>query len=125
MKRLIQRAKEEAEKSHGVGRSNSYRVGACLFNGPYVIKAKHNSYKTHPSLLSYTPYPYLHAEAACILGHGIDNCRNLNLLVVRVRCPNNQLTMAKPCESCMRLIKDAKVNQVFFTDWKGELQCLT
>ena len=108
----------------GVGTcKGGFRVGAVLLERGRIINAKSNSYKTHPLLTKYTEWPFQHAESACIIANGIDNCEDMDLIVTRVDKRNN-LTMAKPCDSCQALMRDANINKVFYSNWKGEFECL-
>jgi cytidine deaminase len=120
MKKLIELATQAAISSKGVGSNSNYRVGAVLFDKrERVYACKFNSYKTHPILCDFTTYPHLHAESSCILHHGLDNCSELSLLVVRVRHPNNKLTMAKPCKVCNHIISEVGISHVYFSNWSG------
>ena len=118
--RLLLACKCVAMASNGVGTRQCFRVGAILFHRKHILQAKHNSYKTHPALKRFYKYPYVHAEAACILAHGLDNCRGLDLLVMRVD-KKNTVTMAKPCDSCSDLIKFVGINKVWYSDWEGKI----
>ena len=123
--KLVELATKVALSSKGVGSNRNYRVGAVLFDKRHrVYAAKCNSYKTHPILSSFTAYPHLHAESSCILHHGLDNCSGLALLTVRVRHPNNQLTMSKPCKVCQNVISKVGISSVFYSDWTGNIQKL-
>lgn len=111
-------AYEAAKATPGIKR---YRLGACLFNSKgHIVNAKGNSRKTHPFLARYTSFPFYHAESYCILSNGLDRCRNLSLLVLRVNCEGD-LTMARPCEVCSLLIKEVGIRQVFYTNWNGDI----
>ena len=121
--RLVLACKCVAMASEGTGVRQCFRVGAILFHRKRILQAKHNSYKTHPALAKFYKYPHMHAEAACILAHGLDNCKGLDLLVVRVGKKNN-MTMAKPCDPCSELIKYVGINKVFYSDWDGHVDCL-
>ncbi|MGB1650429.1 MAG: hypothetical protein ACPHEP_05330 [Acidimicrobiales bacterium] len=114
-----------AISSEGTGKRNSYRLGAVLFdkNGK-IFAAKTNSKKTHPALSRYTDYPYQHAETACILGHGMDNCEGLNLIVVRV-LKDDSLALSRPCEVCQAVIARAGINEVYYTQDDGRIGCMT
>lgn len=126
MSQLLLRAKDQALLSGGVGTNHSYKVGAVLFNKKgKVLVAKNNSYKTHPNLKDFTAYPHLHAESSCILHMGLDNCHGLNLLVTRIRNPNATLTMAKPCPVCYNIITKVGINKLYYTNWQGQLECLS
>jgi tRNA(Arg) A34 adenosine deaminase TadA len=108
-----------ALSGQGVGPRYAFRHGAVLFDrSGKILSAKSNSLKTHPKLVKFTDYPYLHAESACILGHGMDNCEGLSLLVLRV-LKNDQVSLSKPCVICQRVIEDAGLKSVYYTDVNG------
>lgn len=118
---------ETAKTSEG-DYARNYKVGAVLFNRKgIVLERRTNVLKTHTTLHSFSDYPYLHAESYCLISHGLNRCtEDLKLLVVRVRKPNDQLTMAKPCTVCQKFIKKTtKINQVFYSNWNGEIECLS
>lgn len=122
---LFQRAFEYATgaalASPGVGgRNRSYRVGAAIFNRRRVLSVRHNSYKTHPQLLKYTDYPFLHAEQAALIALGLDNCDGCEIVVVRVR-KDGSFAMAKPCSVCQELVTEAGIRAVHFTTDNGML----
>ena len=123
---LFQRAFDYATgaalASPGVGgRNRSYRVGAAIFNRRRVLSVRHNSYKTHPQLLRYTDFPFLHAEQAAILAYGLDNCVGCEIVVVRVR-RDGSLAMAKPCHVCQTFIRKAGIEAVHFTTDNGSVK---
>lgn len=120
LKSHLNAAKAVCLAAEGVGPNRNYKVGAILFKKGKILAAKSNSYKTHPLLLTYTSYPHLHAESACILGHGLDNCSGLSLLVTRL-LKNQKFTMAKPCPACMEMIRDAQIKDVYYTNWSGKV----
>ena len=108
-----------ALSGQGVGPRYAFRHGAVLFDrSGKIVSAKYNSLKTHPKLARFTDYPYLHAESACIIGHGMDNCDGLSLLVLRV-LKNDQVSLSKPCVICQRVIEDAGLKSVYYTDVNG------
>ncbi len=111
-----------AISSSGV-RTAGFRVGAILLEKGRVVAAKTNSYKTHPLLAKYSEWPFQHAESACIIHRGIDNCDESTMIVARVN-KKNKLTMAKPCECCYEFIKDAGIRSVFYSNWDGNFECL-
>jgi tRNA(Arg) A34 adenosine deaminase TadA len=121
MKRIINAAIAAAKETDGIKR---YKLGAVLFRKGRIINAKGNSRKTHPLALRFSNYPYLHAEAHCIVCAGLDSCRDCNLFVTRITS-SGRLTMALPCESCRSLIKYVGIKSVYYTDWNGEVKCIT
>lgn len=117
-------AQAVAIAAHGTGRRESFRIGSILLHPKRgLITASTNSYKTHPFLTRYTKYPHQHAETACILRHGLDNCHGHDLVVARVD-KKNRLTMSKPCSVCMAVIRDVSIRNVWYTDWEGKFECL-
>jgi tRNA(Arg) A34 adenosine deaminase TadA len=105
----------------GVGKRNSYRVGAILYSGKQIIAAKHNSYQMSAKLIKYSNFPCRHAESNAILAHGMDNCEGLDMICTRV-LKDGSLTMAEPCEACAELIKDVGLRRVYFTNWEGSVE---
>ena len=96
------------------------RVGAVVRTKKGEIYGGCNQAKTHPHLAKLTDYPFLHAESAAILKVGLDNCAGATLVVTRINA-DNELTMAKPCPTCMKLISLAKIKTIYYTNWKGEV----
>lgn len=124
LNRMRDAAYAVALSGHGVGPRYAFRHGAVLFDrSGKILSAKSNSLKTHPKLVKFTDYPYLHAESACIIGHGMDNCDGLSLLVLRV-LKNDQVSLSKPCVICQRVIEDAGLNSVYYTDVNGMVKRL-
>ena len=124
LNRMRDAAYAVALSGQGVGPRCAFRHGAVLFDrSGKILSAKSNSLKTHPKLAKFTDYPYLHAESACILGHGMDNCDGLSLLVLRV-LKNTQVSLSKPCIICQRIIEDAGLKSVYYTDVNGMVKRL-
>ena len=119
-RRMFDIAKNIALDGPGVGGRDgkTFRLGAVLVNGPIGIISKYNSYKTHPELIKFTIYPYLHAEQAVILFHGLDNCAGLSLFTLRIT-RQNHIALAKPCKVCLELIRLAQIKHVYYTTENG------
>ena len=123
--RIFNTAITAAYNSTGVGgrNKNTYRLGCVIIRGKRILAVKNNSYKTHPFLLKFSQFPHLHAEAAAIIGAGLDNCDGADLYVVRIT-RNNQIALAKPCSNlCRPLIEEVGIRQIFFT-YTGGFLCL-
>lgn len=101
----------------GAGR-NDFRLGASLVRKNRILVSRPNSAKTHPLLLRFSEFPFLHSESNAILAWGMDNCSATTLYVVRI-LRNNNLAMAKPCCSCMKLIEYVGISKIFFTTEYG------
>lgn len=124
LNRMRDAAYAVALSGQGVGPRYAFRHGAVLFDrSGKILSAKSNSLKTHPKLAKFTDYPYLHAESACIIGHGMDNCDGLSLLVLRV-LKNDQVSLSKPCVICQRVIEDSGLKSVYYTDVTGAVKRL-
>ena len=118
--RIIEAVRQEALVTPGVKR---YKLAAGLFERNKLIAVKGNSLKTHPLQLRHSPYPHLHAESHCIIHHGLDNCADYNLLVLRV-LTSGRLTMSYPCDHCLNLIRHVGIANVYYSDWNGDIQCI-
>ncbi len=102
----------------GAGGKTGYRLGSVIVNKKKIEAAKFNCLKSHPKLCKYYPYPYLHAEAYAILSLGLDNCCNKTLYVVRV-LRTGEWALAKPCNSCMSLIRDVGISEIYYSTSEG------
>lgn len=98
-------------------------VQATLLRRGKPVLTKNNSLKTHPYLAKYTEYPYLHAESSVVLAYGLDNCRGLDIFVTRT-LRDGTTTMAKPCKVCTRILNEVGIRKVYYTNWKGKIECL-
>ena len=145
--RLGEIARSVALAAPGIGQNNCYKLGAIIFDNKGRVQASgHNSNKTHPFLASYgkqilnslrtdeggkhcavrvaqkfSLYSFQHAETAVILNYGIENCRDKNLIVVRVNS-NRQLTTSKPCFVCQSLIDECLFNDVYYISERNEVE---
>jgi tRNA(Arg) A34 adenosine deaminase TadA len=117
-KRFLEAAYAVALAGPGAGGKTGYRLGAVIVNRKKIEVAKFNCLKSHPKLCKYYEYPYLHAEASCILSLGLDNCADKSIYVVRVR-KDGTTALAKPCSSCQRLIADVGIKKVYYSTLDG------
>lgn len=117
--RMALLARSAALEAEGVGKRRSYRLGAVLFDDRgRVWSVKTNKLKTHPVLAKYTQFPYLHAETACVLGHGLDNCNGMNIMVVRV-LRDGTPAISNPCCVCRDVMSLAGIHTVYYYGKKG------
>lgn len=98
-------------------------VQATLLKRGKPVRTRTNLKKTHPYLAKYTEYPYLHAESHVVLSYGVDDCKGLDIYVTRQK-KDGSFTMAKPCSVCMRILHEVGIRKVFYTNWKGKVECL-
>lgn len=100
---------------------HNFRVGAILVQRATIVTARYNSYKTHPRLNKWTPYPYLHAEQAAIFAAGWETVQastGLKLYVARVH-RDNTLALAKPCSVCQAIISCTPIKEVYYSTKNG------
>lgn len=113
-----------ASSGVGGGKNRSrFKLGAVLMDHQLPITAKCNSLKTHPYLARFTPFPFLHAESATILSHGLENCKGLDLYVVRIKA-NGSLGLAKPCTTCTQLINYVGIRNCYYSTDKSTMENL-
>ena len=117
--KFFEAAKAAALVSEGVGKRKSFKHGAVIVKKNQVLASGHNSYKTHPLMAKYTPFPHLHAEQKAIINLGLDNCAGLDLYVVRIN-KQKDFMMSKPCSVCRMLIDKVGIRNVYYTDENGK-----
>lgn len=118
MENLLNIAKAMAMSTPGIKR---FKHGAVLFDKRgRIINAKGNLRKTHPLLLKFTSFPYLHAESHAILGNGLDNCVDLKLLVVRCS-PTGTLRNSSPCPTCRSIIRQVGIKHIYYSNDEGTI----
>lgn len=117
-KKYIDAAYAVALAGSGAGGKTGYRLGAVIVHKKKIEVAKFNCLKTNPRLCKYYDYPYLHAEANCILSLGLDNCEGKAIYVARA-LRDGSLALAKPCVSCHKLIVDVGIKTVYYSTLEG------
>jgi len=97
------------------------KVGAVIFSDSgHIICSSFNT-----TVYGYEGIWTIHAEEWCLAkAHKIkarERFGNLNMLVVRYKISIDKLAMAKPCEKCSFLIKEAGI-QVYYSDENGKIE---
>lgn len=117
-----------------VARSSDFpkiQIGCVAVYQHKIISTGFNSNKTHPRQKEYNKYRFpvdapgsnhtCHAELSCLVPlmsrHDID-FRYISLYVYR-EYSNGQLAIARPCESCYKLIKDLGIRNIYYTTQSG------
>lgn len=106
------------------------RVGCVAMYGNKVISIGFNMEKTHPLQKYYNKYRNfqeytnvhhrLHAEVNC-LSQIMDmdiNWRKVDLYIYRL-CISREHGVSRPCPSCMRLIQDLGIKNIYYTTDAG------
>lgn len=116
-KRYFEAVHWAAFSASGAGR-NDFRLGAALVYKKNILTVRNNSGKTHPALVKFTEFPFLHSESNAILSIGMDNCSDCILYVIRI-LKNNDIVLSKPCCSCMKLIECVGIKKVYYSTNTG------
>lgn len=94
-------------------RHHRFMLGAVLVGRVGLLDAKSN-------------LPAMNTRGVCaeerILRHPPRGGTGGELYVARVLKCDGSITMAKPCEKCMRIIRARGIKTVHYTDWSGEWQ---
>lgn len=104
------------------------KVGCVVTYRHRIISSGFNAQRTAPIQKKYNKYRFsddtpasLHAEIAClkplVKRKDID-FKRVNLYVYREYF-NGDLAMARPCESCFKLIKDLGIRNIYYTTSDG------
>ena len=112
---MMQLAYKEAIKS-----KVRNRHGCVVARGARVLSVKRNKTKTHPAGRNYTKM--LHAEVACIVQLGEQHTLGADMYVCRVMRDDKTFGMSRPCRDCQKMIADAGIKNVFYTDAEGNFQ---
>ena len=106
-------------------------IGCVAVYKKQFIGVGHSTNKTHPIQMKYNKYrnlycngmqpqAKLHAEIMCLL-----NIKDLDIDFSKVKLyiyredKNGHLALSKPCDACMRAIKDLGIKEISYTDYNG------
>lgn len=99
-------------------------IGAVIVKGGGVLACGVNKRKTHPLQKKYNKYrgfilknDYLHAEMCAIINSRTD-LRGAEMYVAR-RDKNGRLSLCRPCEACIKAMKDNGITGVYYTTANG------
>ena len=103
-------------------------VGAVAVYGHRIISSGYNSCKTDTVQKRYNIYRFseetpasIHAEVMALKGlmnrNDID-FKNVSLYVYR-ECKNGDTALARPCPSCLKLIADLGIRNIYYTNNGG------
>ena len=94
------------------------RVGSAILMGDKLVSFGYNQNKTHPRFGTWS----LHAECNAIIKAQSELYSSV-IYVVRLLA-NDQLSMARPCPTCLNLIVDSGIRRVVFTDYNSSIDFL-
>lgn len=123
-----ERAYFSAAKAVSELSDHKYKIGATVVLKHRIVSSGCNSdSKTHPLQKQYNRYRFIddtphkcHAELLALLPlikDGVD-LSNASIFTYREH-KNGSLACARPCKSCMELIKDCGITKIFYTTEDG------
>ena len=77
---------------------------------PLAKKYKYRFNSTHAELAAIKNFPYPPSN--------LSKCKLVN---IRIKA-NGELSMAKPCTNCAKLLQDLDLTKIWYTNWQGEFE---
>lgn len=104
------------------------KIGAVAVYKHRIISSGCNSRKTAPLQKQYNAFRFtedtpasIHAEIACLkslIGRKDIDFKHVDLYVYR-EYKTGELAPARPCESCMALIRKLGIKSIYYTNFQG------
>lgn len=125
--RFFNAARRNMKKSTYIryGRGGRVSIGSVIVKGNYVISGGVNQRKTHVvqhmyNVLSayYAPTPNIHAEVDALIKSKNHDLTGAEVYVYREHM-DGELASCRPCTACMRALKDAGVQHIYYTSGTG------
>jgi deoxycytidylate deaminase len=111
----IRHALDEARQSN----CPTYRIGAALMKRNQVVSRGRNIFKKSHTK-SRTMFNGIHAEFDCL--HGIDPGKYRNCILFVARITNaGSISMARPCDGCLELLRECGIRVFYYTDYNGNV----
>jgi len=104
-KKFIRVATQHAKRS-----PSTYQLAAICFKGGRILSISCNE-------------GLQHAEERCIRKLKKKSGRDIsgvNMMIIRIQA-NDNLSLAKPCSNCLKIIQSNNINKIYYTDWDGNL----
>lgn len=99
-----------------LGQHPEHLVGAILVKGGSIIQRQANHCRNRG-----VKRDGMHAEERAITKAGIENCKDMTIVVARRNKLGKVATMSRPCPRCMRLIQRAQIKKIVYNNWNGEI----
>ena len=116
---IIKKAIKESKKSD----LPIFKVGAVVFKSSRILGCGYN--KKSPcgkiNLKYRNPYDSIHAEQSAILNvKNWSKLKGSSMLVIRLTI-SNILSMARPCDICMNMIKHVGIKEIYYSNHDSEI----
>lgn len=92
-----------------------HQLGVVIVKKDRIISLGINKYKTHPR--STHPFKFIHAEYDAIISCKED-LKNSVAYIYR-ETKNGNIALSRPCEHCMKALRDAGVKKICFSTYTG------
>ena len=120
------------EVARGVSQLSDFsriKIGCIVVDGKRILSSGYNSNKTNPTQQRYNYYRNIdlhfpakvHAEVSALnslIGKKEIDFARLKVFVYRELC-DGTLALARPCPSCLQLIRDLGITKIFYTTKDG------
>ena len=103
-------------------------IGSVAVYKHHIISSGYNSMKTDPLQKKYNQYRFseetphaVHAELACLkplIGRKDIDFKYVDLYIYR-STKDNKLALSRPCPSCMQLITELGIRNIYYTNNGG------
>lgn len=104
------------------------KIGCCSVYKHKVISTGFNTQRTDPMQKKYNRYRFTedtkhtcHAELSCLkplIGRKDIDFKNVDLYIYR-SYKNGELALSRPCPSCMKLITELGIKNIYYTNFGG------
>lgn len=128
---LTKRHKAFFEAAKAVSKLSDFpriKIGACAVYKHKVISTGFNSKRTSPLQKKYNKYRFAvdtnhtcHAEISCLkplMNRKDIDFKHVDLYIFRAY-QNGELALSRPCPSCMKLISELGIRNIYYTNYGG------
>lgn len=103
---------KKAAQMSQYGEHKQHRVGCVIAKGNRVMSWGYNRDKTHSK--SPHAWAYIHAEFDAIRRLNPEELKGSSIYIYRQK-KDGTPALARPCESCFKLIKDLGIKEICYT----------
>ena len=107
----------ESEKSN-----YRFKIGAVVFKGNRILSSGHNEIRSSNIPSKHKLYNNsVHAEQAALLGTDWNKLKGCSILVMRCSKTKGNLSNAKPCPLCQKLLAHIGIRNIYYSNEIGEI----
>ena len=107
----------ESEKSN-----YRFKIGAVVFKGNRILSSGHNEIRSSNIPSKHKLYNNsVHAEQAALLGTDWNKLKGCSILVMKCSKTLKQLSNAKPCTMCMKVLEHVGIKDIYYSNEQGEI----